>query len=277
MIIWTIYKITCLVNNKVYIGQHKTKTKNINDTYFASGLLINRALEKYGMDNFVREIIEIVDNQKTANVTEEKYIAEYDSTNRNIGYNITAHAFGGQPMTEATKLKISKASKGRKLSEEVKQRIRLKRAQLPKQQRTTEQNKKSSEMRKGMKWCYDPITLEAKQIKDIMHIPENWVFGRPKSHTFHMHTVEARSKAYKKMKDSCGFEKTPETRRKISETLKGHIISDETKSKISETLKGNIVSDETKAKISNTCKIKREKREIKNEKISNNTKDNSTT
>lgn len=92
-----------------------------------------------------------------------------------------------------------------------------------------------------------------------------------------MHTIEARSKAYTKRKDSDGFEKSPETRRKISETLKGHIISDETKSKISETLKGNIVSDETKAKISNTCKIKREKREIKNEKISNNTKDNRTT
>ncbi len=224
------------------------------------------------MDNFVREIIEIVDNQKTANMTEEKYIAEHDSTNRNIGYNITAHAFGGQPMTEATKLKISKASKGRKLSEEAKQKLRK-----PKCKRSSEHAKKLSDSLKGGKWCYNPNTNESTQIKNIDDLPQNWILGRPKTHTQDMHTIEARSKAYTKRKDSDGFEKSPETRRKISETLKGHIISDETKSKISETLKGNIVSDETKAKISNTCKIKREKREIKNEKISNNTKDNRTT
>ena len=48
------------------------------------------------MDNFVREIIQIVDNQKTANLIEEKYIAEHDSTNRNIGMHLISNCKSSQ-------------------------------------------------------------------------------------------------------------------------------------------------------------------------------------
>ena len=44
-----IYRITNLINNKTYIGQHKYK--KINDYYMGGGKNIKRAIKKYGREN----------------------------------------------------------------------------------------------------------------------------------------------------------------------------------------------------------------------------------
>ena len=44
-----IYKTTCLINNKIYIGQHCTDAE---DGYLGSGDLIKKAILKYGKHNF---------------------------------------------------------------------------------------------------------------------------------------------------------------------------------------------------------------------------------
>ena len=48
-----IYKITNLINGKIYIGQDS----NDRLDYFGSGLLIKRAIKKYGKENFNKQII----------------------------------------------------------------------------------------------------------------------------------------------------------------------------------------------------------------------------
>ena len=79
-----IYKITNLINNKIYIGQHVTT--NIDDDYMGSGDHIKNAIKKYGIENFHIELIEETDSP---NEREIYWIKEKNSYSN--GYNKLKH------------------------------------------------------------------------------------------------------------------------------------------------------------------------------------------
>jgi len=81
----TIYKITNLVNNKIYIGKHSCDL--LNDNYMGSGKLINLAINKYGLEKFKKEILFIFDNEKDA-YEKEKDIVNEDFVSRKDTYNL---------------------------------------------------------------------------------------------------------------------------------------------------------------------------------------------
>ena len=75
----------------IYIGQHQTE--NVDDGYMGSGLRIQRAIEKYGIENFEKTILfecnsEEEMNQKEAEIVNEDFIARDDV------YNIVPGGYG---------------------------------------------------------------------------------------------------------------------------------------------------------------------------------------
>jgi group I intron endonuclease len=202
-----IYKVTNLLNNMIYVGQD---TKN-RDSYYGSGLLIKRAITKYGKENFKREILEYCSTKEELNNREVFWIRELKA--KEIGYNICG---GGQGQnTDEVKQKFSESRKGvnnnmfgRKHTDEVKKII--------------------SEKNKGQK-----RTKEQKQAISKYMLNRNF-------------SEEQKQEISKKISEKLkGKKKSIEHRQKLSlanlgktSPRKGATMSDESKKKLSESTKG---------------------------------------
>jgi group I intron endonuclease len=130
---YLIYKITNKLDGKIYIGSHKTK--NIDDGYMGSGKYLNRAYQKYGIENFTKEILFVFDNAnemyaKEAELVNEEFLAEANT------YNLKRGGMGGFDFINENKLnlanqikatlaaqKANKGRPGRPMSEEHKRRL----------------------------------------------------------------------------------------------------------------------------------------------------------
>lgn len=121
MSIYSIYKITNKINQKLYIGftgksidrrlyEHCWDAQNLNRYY-----KLHHAIRKYGAENFEIEVIyQSTDHDHTKSVMEPFFIAEYETyANDEKGYNMTEGGEGWvSSHTEETKAKISRAKKG---------------------------------------------------------------------------------------------------------------------------------------------------------------------
>lgn len=118
-----LYKTTNNINKMIYIGVHKCRNHNCN--YLGSGYYLNRAIEKYGKENFSVEIIQFFDNLDDAYKMEKSIVHEY-FVESEFTYNLVVGGLWGKINKETRKeigKKVSKALKGRKLSQERKSQI----------------------------------------------------------------------------------------------------------------------------------------------------------
>lgn len=127
-----LYKITNLINNKIYIGIHSTD--NLDDGYFGSGQALKRAIKKYGKENFKKEILEWFDwkceaLQREAEIVNEEFIKRTDVYNLMAGgknpiYYSNAYIEKLKaPKTDLHKLNLRNSILGMKHTEETKRKL----------------------------------------------------------------------------------------------------------------------------------------------------------
>lgn len=115
--IYSIYKVTNTINNKVYIGFDSKWPNRQNEHKYNLNLRNQKlycAIRKYGWNNFTWEVIyQSKDGTHCLQVMESYFINEYDSF-RN-GYNLTLGGEGslGRLTNNITKNKISQALKNK--------------------------------------------------------------------------------------------------------------------------------------------------------------------
>ena len=85
---YTVYKITNLINGKYYIGKHQTM--NLDDDYMGSGKILKLAINKYGIENFKKEILHIFDTEEEMNAKEKELVVINENT-----YNLNQGGNGG--------------------------------------------------------------------------------------------------------------------------------------------------------------------------------------
>ena len=86
-----IYKITNKINNKWYIGKHN----GTNPNYMGSGKLLKRAVNKYGLENFQKEILEYCSSETELNQREIIILSETNATTDPNSYNLAEGGEGG--------------------------------------------------------------------------------------------------------------------------------------------------------------------------------------
>lgn len=87
-----IYLTTNLINNKKYIGQHKSDIFDIN--YYGSGKLLQQAINKEGIENFKCEVLCECFSEEDLNLKEAYYIKLYDAVNSSEFYNLVPGGYG---------------------------------------------------------------------------------------------------------------------------------------------------------------------------------------
>lgn len=209
-----IYKTTNLINGKWYIGKDELN----NPKYIGSGMLLTKAVQKYGKENFKKEILAEAGTRAALSQLEELFIKNTNAIKDPLSYNIAAGGNGGNTIAGYTdderkefgsKISTRWANKSdeqreefsRKLSEKATGRVRTPEHQTKlnescKKSWTEERrNKKSAEVIAFYK------TEEGERVKNILRekCPQ---YGEDNGFFNKKHTQESIDKMIRKKKGS---------------------------------------------------------------------------
>lgn len=130
-----IYMTTNLITNEKYIGKHYGTE---DDSYLGSGKILQRAILKYGKENFKRDILYISKDSEENNLKEREFIKKFNAIEDRTFYNIAEGGDGGdifhtlpieqqEQLKEKARLRCSGSGNpmyGKHHSEETKDKLR---------------------------------------------------------------------------------------------------------------------------------------------------------
>lgn len=209
---YIIYKITNQIDGKIYVGSHKTN--DLNDNYMGSGKYLKYAQEKYGIENFTKEILFVFDTSeemyaKEAEIVNEEFLATENTYNLKIG------GFGGfgyinemqlntrwkDALARATKIAKTQKRKWESnevFSESFKETIGVRSESFIQASKNgtfrgkshTDETKskisiKNAELQRGVRnsqygtrWIHSLELQQSKKVKKDDPLPDGWVEGR---------------------------------------------------------------------------------------------------
>lgn len=254
-----IYKTTNTVNGKIYVGQDSNNDPN----YLGSGVLLSKAVEKYGKQNFIKEVLEQCSTKEELNEREKYWIKELNTQNSKIGYNLSEGGRGGNTYTEEIKERVSKQLKNRYVSAET--REKMSKSRTGKKYQTEESKKIISETHKEKKLSEEHIkritefgkTSKKSEAftKNIGNIQQYW--GKGSKHTEETKKRMSDSHKANPVKHWKGKKRTQEAIEKAKKSNEGFKHSEEHKKKISgegNPFYGKTHTDDVKKKISEALK-----------------------
>jgi group I intron endonuclease len=189
-----IYKLTCSINGKIYIGKSINIHTRLGQHRRCRGVYyFDFAIAKYGWDSFTVEILEIFENfdksKDNAYLLEREsfYIKLFDSANKAVGYNLCDYSTDrtgrkhsdetkmrmslshiGKKHTKESKIKMSRSQSGKKLTDEHKEKIRISNLGVPRSKETKNLRKpKSEEFKQNLR---KPRSEEIKEKIRIGHL-----------------------------------------------------------------------------------------------------------
>lgn len=127
-----IYRITNEINGKYYLGRRSCKCNPSKDSYMGSGKVLKLAIEKYGLENFSKEILCFAETAEELIEYESAIVDRYE-VNNPMCYNLilggagTAKGkatFKGKKHNKEARRKMSKSLKGKAKSSSHKENIR---------------------------------------------------------------------------------------------------------------------------------------------------------
>lgn len=245
-----IYKITNLIDGRIYIGKRQSST--FDPYYWGSGTHITRAIKKYGKENFNREIIEWCYSLEEIVSREMYWIAELDAQNPNIGYNLSKGGLGsagckwseeskdklrqykgpkspnwGRCLTEEHRKHLSEAHTGKTLSDEHKEKISIANTGKVRSSETREKisnaltgvskNVGEDNPFYGKHWTEEQKVANGAAIKAALSDPE----VRKRMSDSHKGKQLPREQVEKIRQANTGKKRTPEQCQKMSEIRRG--------------------------------------------------------
>jgi group I intron endonuclease len=212
---YSIYKITNIINNKIYIGYSKNPEKRwVRHQKISTHKIKQKfhyALSKYGIDNFKFEIIESkIVSLKDALLKEKYWIHYYESyVDSTKGYNMTPGGEGGPTFC------------GKKHSLETKKKF------------STIQNNRSEKWSENLKKSQQNRSIEWRKNISIAHQKRSPVSDE---------TKEKMRKAWKKRKVQ--YPITEKTKNLISNYQKGKFVSIKQKENMSDAHKLKLLNND---------------------------------
>jgi group I intron endonuclease len=229
-----IYKTTNKTNGKIYVG-FDSLNRPI-EQYAGSGLLLKRAIQKYGLNNFEKEVLEHV-SEDNWQEREKHWIETLNA--QSTGYNITPGGIGGDtlsnhPDLDEIKKKLSIKNTGRVFTEERNQKIS---SALKGRQFSEEHKKAISENHHDVTGENNP--MYGKKHKEESRKKMSEIHSGKVLSEDHKRKLGEASKG-KTYEERYGEEKAKELREKRSLALKGKPKSEEARLKMSIAAKNRI-------------------------------------